>query len=523
MKSADLLEILNSVHYTSEIAAKLSEAGFAVNDFTEEGESVFHILARTRHAKEINFYSYLNALIALGGNPNALDKQGRSFLGYYMEAASYYLDSNLKQFFRNNCVDVQQKIGSDGLSLFEYLCSSHSYSIKDLYQDLLRHPGFDVNQKTSTHNSVLLHLICEMNLSDGHQIGSIITNPKADINVQDTNGKTALGYILSTDTYKNTTFISNFFSHPQFDINISDNEGNNYLQLAVLHCSVQADEIAKLLVQNGIDVAHRNYKGQSVFDLILENKARRSEYANNVILLEILKLHPASLLGNYANGNSILSALIKSKDYTIQSELTTLLQLASNQEEFDVNALDSEGNNYLQLAIRSKANVSEIAKVLIPKGINLSHKNNNGQSIFDLILVKKYGLIDDSSHRLMIDIIKLQPSAILETSGHGISLLSTIFRNPDRSISSEFPGLLQLCKSLPTANEFIKKLMTECLADFEAFNSSSEEFEVLIQGLISAKIDIDVEYFIALTVTASSTFRTEEAIKNLKKLNQMLI
>ncbi|MCW8452456.1 ankyrin repeat domain-containing protein [Legionella quinlivanii] len=512
MKSEKLLEILNKVQNPFEILTVLSQENFSVNERTEEGDSIFHLLLLSRHVKEYNFYQFLEQLISAGGNPNIVDQKGRSFLTCYLEIGSTFSDDTLKHLLESECLDIQQKVGSDGYSLFELVCNSSSYSVRDLYKVLLRHPKFDPNQRTSKHNSVLLHLICELKLSNVQQLEAIVTNTKTDINVQNPEGKTALACILSDDSYKNVDLINQFIKHPTFNINMLDNEGNNYLQLTILHCNMKADAIAKLLVQSGINVTHRNNEGNSVFDLIIENKAGRSEYANTLLLLEILKLHPSSLLESYRNGKTILAELIKSRNYSVQSELNTLLELCINLPAFNIKTLDSEGNNYLQLVVRYHNNPQDAARQLIQKGIDLAHKNSEGKTVFDLIKLKV------RRTEFIIEILKLQPSALHAEYHNGESILGRLLRKRNNVVRAEFPVLLELCKGLPDSSEFIKKLIIDCINDFQNFRISTDEMDILFDGLLRAKIDIDIEYLLVMTTIVSSDIRKQDIANYLKKI-----
>lgn len=512
MKSEKLLEILNKVQNPFEILTVLSQENFSVNERTEEGDSIFHLLLRSKHVKQYDFYQFLEQLISAGGNPNVVDQQGRSFLTCYLEIGSTFSDDTLKHLLESECLDIQQKVGSDGYSLFELVCNSSSYSVRDLYKVLLRHPKFDLNQKTSKHNSVLLHLIYELKLSKAAELEAIVTNPRTDINVQNPEGKTALACILTNGSYKDVELINQFIQHPAFNINILDNEGNNYLQQVVLHCSVQADDIAKLLVRSGIDVTHKNNEGKSVFDLIIENKARRSEYANNLLLLEILKLHPSSLLESYKNGKTILAELMKSRNYSIQSQLNTLLELCINLPAFNINTLDSEGNNYLQLLVRYHDNPGDAARQLIQKGVDPEHKNNEGKAVFDLIKLKV------RRAEFIIEILKLKPSALLAKYRNGESILGRLLRKRDNAVRDEFSGLLELCKGQPGSSEFINKLIIDCIDDFQKFRISTEEMDILFEGILRAKIDIDIEYILVMTATGSSDVHKQDIANYLKKI-----
>lgn len=51
MNSSSLLKLLNEVDSSYNVLEKLKEAHFAVTDRTDEGDSVLHILAKSKHAQ----------------------------------------------------------------------------------------------------------------------------------------------------------------------------------------------------------------------------------------------------------------------------------------------------------------------------------------------------------------------------------------------------------------------------------------------------------------------------------------
>lgn len=175
MISAKLLEILNEIQRPYDILTKLREANFAVTDLTEDGDSVLHVLAKSNHAKASDFSEYLEVLMSAGANANAFDKQGISFLSYYLEHAnSYYFYRTFSLLLESNNFDVNQK-SEKGYTFFEYIYDANSYDIKRLYPTLLKHKKFDINQKTSKHNSILLHMLSEKP-GDSHQFDDMAKN-----------------------------------------------------------------------------------------------------------------------------------------------------------------------------------------------------------------------------------------------------------------------------------------------------------------------------------------------------------
>lgn len=332
MKSEKLLDILNDVTRADQILTRLSEENFAVTDTLENGDSILHVLAKSKHVKRGDFSSYLKPLMAAGVNVNAVDKHGNGFLGYYLEhAAPYDIDNTFDLVLANKDFDINQT-SATGHTFFESLYHSRGYNLRDAFNTLLEHKNFTPNQKTSKHNSILLHVLSEYVYQFRVHIHDVIKNVKLNPNIKNDNEQTALAQILSDSRYKDMELVTALINHEQCDINALDKDGNNYLQLAIIYCQHQVTDIAPLLINKGIDMTHKNHEGKSVFDLIAENKVHRSNYANKKLQLDILKLHPLSLFENDSNGKTILSGLLRSDDYTITSELAKLLELGKNQK-----------------------------------------------------------------------------------------------------------------------------------------------------------------------------------------------
>ncbi|CEG57250.1 ankyrin repeat domain-containing protein [Legionella fallonii] len=373
MNSASLLELLNGVKRAYNVVEKLSEANFVITDTTDEGDSVLHVLAKSKHAQTSDFSDYLQELVDAGANVNAVDKQGNGFLHYYLEnSARYKENKTFKILLNNEDFDIDQ-ILTNGQTFFESIYHSNDLYSRDSMGMFIKHKKFNPNQKTSKHNSVLLHMVVENAYKHKEHMHDVARNPQANPNTKNDNGQTVLGLVLSDAKYKDMELITALINHQQCDINVLDHDGNNYLQLMIISCLFQAEEIAQLLINKGIDATHKNNQGQSAFDLILENRSGRSDYVNKTLLIEVLKLHPASLLEQYSDGKSILGEVLKSDDYTFKCEFTTLLKLCKNQEnsdEFLKNIVAECFEGFHQGRVSSEAIVA-LTEALIDANINI--------------------------------------------------------------------------------------------------------------------------------------------------------
>ncbi len=377
MNSASLLELLNGVKKSYYVLDVLQEAKFAVTDITDESDSVLHLLAKSRHAQTRDFFDYLQELVNAGADVNIADRQGSSFLSYYLENNLRHKENDTFQLLlKNENFDINQMLIS-GQTFFEFIYHSDVYGCRDSMEMFIRHKKFNPNHKTSKYNSILLHMVAEDVFTHREHMIDVARNPLTNPNTQNDNGQTALGLILSDTDYKSADhmlLITALIKHEQCDIDVLDNDGNNYLQLTVMSCKFQAKEIAQLLINRGIDVTHKNSQGQSLFDLIRENRAGRSDYANKKLLLDILALHPASLLERYADGDSILSEIFKSNDYTFKSEFTTLIKLCNSQDN-DEGLLENvvaECFTGFHQGLVSAHTISALTKALIGANININ-------------------------------------------------------------------------------------------------------------------------------------------------------
>ncbi|MCW8400033.1 ankyrin repeat domain-containing protein [Legionella sp. PATHC038] len=336
MDTLSLLALINEVKQPDEILTKLKEKQFAITDVTDDGDSILHVLAKSDHAKKIDFSDYLNVLITAGANVNAVDRQGNGFLGYFIERtrtgmADYYKHKTFKLLLRNDEFDVNQRL-TNGFSLFEFFFCSKGYQSCDHLKTLIAHDKFNPNQKTSEHNAVLLHMVFKDLFQYREQLVDVINHKKTDPNVKNDIGKTALALILEGTQSSNMEYVNALVNNELFDINALDNDGNNYLQLAIISQKFKAEQIALLLINRGIDVTHKNKEGKSVFDLLFENKAGRSNSIRNDLMLTILKAHPSSLYDKCSDGRTILAALFVMDDWSIRSKFVNIIELCKKQE-----------------------------------------------------------------------------------------------------------------------------------------------------------------------------------------------
>ena len=126
MHSAELLDIINS-KTPYELLAVLRNASFTLTDTTEEGDSVLHLLTKSRHTQNPNFSYYLSVLIDAKADPYALDTQGRMFLSYLHNIESHTTSDIILNLLQDRPSLIHEKL-LDGRSLVNWLFQGTQYN-----------------------------------------------------------------------------------------------------------------------------------------------------------------------------------------------------------------------------------------------------------------------------------------------------------------------------------------------------------------------------------------------------------
>jgi len=169
-------------------------------------------------------------------------------------------------------------------------------------------------------------------------------------------------YIVETDYHSLKTLLKN-----GADIEQTDKFGNTPLFISILE--PDKIEITKLLIHYGADVNAVDDFGQT--PLI------KSIYSKNIEAVELLLENGADIEFKDCNGNTPLFISIKHSDKIHFTQL--LLENGSN-----INAVDADNNTPIFKTLHSE-NIAAF-KLLIQFGANTFHKDNYGNTIFDLII-----------------------------------------------------------------------------------------------------------------------------------------
>lgn len=397
MKSNILLEAIDKIDNSQDLLPLLEQIHFKLNDDTEEGESILHILAQSKHADRSNFSDYLEVLLSAGVNVNALDKQGKGFLSHLKN--SYWAHEVYLHLLDIDSFDVNQSIDEE--SFFEVL--SDCYHAEDCLKKLMHHKNFNPNQKTSKQASILLHLIAENLYSSRDFMMALIKHPLTNLNCQNNKGQSVLELLLSNYTGSETrAVILALIQQENLDINTIDQNGHNYLELALLGADDAFIELAKALIQRNINIDHLDNQHNSIFDLIVENKGLRFEWDNKELFLELIKLYPKALLQPLKNGKTVLLELLKSPDDLSSAELGSLLECCKKElGEADFQAaLRDCFNIYVKGSIPAET-IQRLFTVLSEKGLAFDY-----EYALALIALKPQSIDQD---KLAIDLKRLNP------------------------------------------------------------------------------------------------------------------
>lgn len=527
MHSAELLDILNSLKAPYELLPVLKKTSFTITDTTDEGDSVLHLLAKSSHIQSSNFSSYLKILMDAQADAYALDQHGRMFLSYLHTIESYPISDIILNLLQQRPSLIHEEL-LDGTTLINWLVRGADYTSFTTITRLLELS--DINT-LDENGSNYLQLAIIYNASNLEKIASLLSNKGIALTHRNYEGKSVFDLIIENKANRSvlskelligsmlklspssiserlkegSTVIAWLFSTANYsvvtrivlgldDINVLDENGSNYLQLAMMSFTYKADEIASELILKGIDVTHKNNQGRSVFDLIVENKANRSDYANKQLMIAILKLHPSSLHEQLSDGTPIIRWLLKE----VRSFIATLLEL------YPINTLDEEGNNFLQLAVMC-SNKKDVS-LLIEKGIDVFHRNKAGQSVFDLF--SKEGKKNDNT-KTLLEIIELHPASLLEHYSDGQSVLDELIKRDDHKVNVGLKTFLKQCQDQVNGREFVKHTVKKCFDDLRLKLIPETALVELTKALVDAGCDVDVEYCLAIIALCNPTYKRE--------------
>ncbi|OUM57203.1 hypothetical protein PIROE2DRAFT_17877 [Piromyces sp. E2] len=159
-----------------------------------------------------------------------------------------------------------------------------------------------------------------------------------------------------------------------YDINEVDSLGNNLLYYAI---DKNDTESTLNLIKSGINTNHRNQKGISIFDYIMD----KNKSPENEILEFLIENDCISLNTKDREGNTPLHKIIENNKLSPSSKIKLVETMIKNGS--DVNTYNSKKQTPLNLAIRE--NESSLVTILLENG-SINIKNDYGNYSMDIAL-----------------------------------------------------------------------------------------------------------------------------------------
>lgn len=120
-----------------------------------------------------------------------------------------------------------------------------------------------------------------------------------------------------------------------FDINSVDINGNNCLQRAIIDYRCLTQEFLIILIENGLNLSHKNHAGKTAFELLAERKINPVEVIkkleNKELIINLFECSP-SLVSEDESRKPLIHALFKNS-FIQKQDLSTLLHLFAQQKD----------------------------------------------------------------------------------------------------------------------------------------------------------------------------------------------
>lgn len=152
--------------------------------------------------------------------------------------------------------------------------------------------------------------------------------------------------------------------HFGVDVNKVDNKGRT----ALYYC--ESVEIAKLLVEHGIDVNNLDFMGITA---VVDHYSR----SNDAVVKYLIQITDLDLAGD----NFLASTLLEYMIYSEERDLSLIKMVVDRTK--DLNRINYSGYTYLLMAVRIKKNTGVIL-LLIEAGVDLYVRDQDGNNFYDL-------------------------------------------------------------------------------------------------------------------------------------------
>ncbi|RCK74497.1 MAG: hypothetical protein IGBAC_1445 [Ignavibacteriae bacterium] len=422
------------LHYAAELGdiqfvIKLLEKRADINVYNKDGNSPLLIAIYNKHFDIVNYLIEKNANTdsrnKIGITPlylaveynnldlvkNLLSKKVRTNIELldskmtplHIAVENGYIDI-IKLLIENGAnVDVKNSEGDTPL----HIALSNNFLIQqnEIIKLLIKH-----SSKINTENNrgyTPLHLAVA---KDNQEFVELLLLKKAKTNVQDTIGITPLHIAANNCNIK----IVELLLKNGADINEEDNYGWTALHYAAKNGCI---DVVRLLIDKGIDIDETDSDDWTalhyavsegkldIVELIVEKSAKFRNYSVPLVNvaayngeIDILKyLVSKGLQVNISDfKKSPLYSAIKGNQAAVVEYLVKLGVNFKLKNDYD--------DNYLHLAVLNFS--TSCIKLLLDYGINISDKNVNGQTVFDLLLdplIRKIGVEDQTDSLELIN------------------------------------------------------------------------------------------------------------------------
>lgn len=296
---------------------------------------------------------------------NYKDKNGDTFLMKCIKIAKI---NSIEWLLQHNA-DVTIKNKNNKTALLIAIEKKEKYIV----QLLLDSNKIDINHRDLEGRTILQNIV----VTGHNEMAKLLIKNGANIHNVDNKNRNLLYDALS---YGDKTFIKYLLDLEKIELNYHDEDGNSLMH----HIEVlRDDEIAKTLLESGADPTLQNQKGESY----LLNTALREDHPEDVI--DVALKHGADVNSKTSKDTTILMELIAiSSQLSIEEKnrRANLLKMSHKMinNGGDINALEKNNETALFNAIRLCD--YELVSFLLASGINPNIKNNDGETVLNLLI-----------------------------------------------------------------------------------------------------------------------------------------
>lgn len=364
---------------------------------------------------------------------------------------------------------------------------------EDLFNKL-EEIGFSAQAVTEEGDS-LLHILAQSNIAESYAFFDyfdMLLAARVDLNSRNNQGETFLTYYLQKiNKIDYEQILNKLIKCNDFDINQTFNDDETFFEL--IYNSYNCEDCLNDLIR---DPRFNPNQKTSKYPSVLIHMASEKTYTFKESFLSLIKHPNIELNLKNKEGKTALAQLLSSngyKDFELIKELII-------DERTNINLLDAKGNNYLQLLVsHSQYQIEEIMMLLADKKIDFNHKNENDQSVLDLIIDNQAQRSAYGNRRILLSLTQLYPEFLQEKLVSGKILLIELLNDQDvlqLDLTELFEGL-----SDPSKNVIFKKATSNCFEHYLSGEIDEEAIVRLIRALPAGNHNLNLAYYVAIIAT----------------------